>query len=155
MVVKQPALALPLAFASHFVLDAIPHYNPPGVVAQKFEGFSKNWSKKLASKNFLPIFVVDMTLFVFILLIFPWLAPTGVSPWTVFFSALLAASPDFIGGRFLAYKILGIKHKNSTNKSTFTRFHIWIQWMERPWGLAVEAVWFVLMLAITSVVIHI
>ena len=30
LVVKQPALALPLAFLSHFVLDALPHYGERG-----------------------------------------------------------------------------------------------------------------------------
>jgi len=29
-VIKEPALALPIAFASHFVMDALPHFGYEG-----------------------------------------------------------------------------------------------------------------------------
>ena len=31
LAVKEPAAAIPMAFASHFLLDSIPHYGHPGI----------------------------------------------------------------------------------------------------------------------------
>lgn len=145
LAIKKPEFAIPLAFMSHFVVDMIPHYNPPKVKKQSFTNFYDNWPKKFASPSFLYIFASDMLLFGLILLVLPLSAPATVSAWTIFFSSLAAASPDFVGGRFLVYRIIGYKPKHIKN-SPFTRFHIWLQWMERPWGIWVELAWAILMI---------
>lgn len=144
LVLKKPELAIPLAFASHFVLDAIPHYNPPQVNKQTFKNYDDSWRRKFSKPLFLYIFAGDMLLLSLILLSLPFVDLDGVSGWTVFFSSLAAASPDFIGGRFVIYKLVGYKPKTIKN-SLFTKFHIWVQWMERPWGIIVEFLWFGLM----------
>ncbi len=145
LAVKKPELAIPLAFLSHFVLDAIPHYNPPNVQRKFFTNFSDGWAKKLAFPSFRAIFAGDMLLLLLVISLIPLAHPLDISPWTIFFSMLAAISPDFIGGRFFIYRILKIPKK--PNKiSWFTGLHHWFQWMERPWGIFVEIAWFFLML---------
>lgn len=145
LAVKKPELAIPLAFLSHFALDAIPHYNPPKVTKELFTNFPTNWRKKFADPLFRAIFAGDMFLFVLLLIGLPFIHHSGVVGWTIFFSALVAASPDFISGRYLIYQVLKIKPINPNKISFLSRFHIWVQWMERPWGIMVELVWFILM----------
>lgn len=147
LVFKKPELAIPLSFVSHFVLDAIPHYNPPAVNKQTFKNYDDNWRKKFSKPLFLYIFAGDMLLFLTILLSLPLIAPEGVSGWTIFLSSLAGTSPDFIGGRYVIYKLISYKPKAIKN-SIFTRFHIWLQWMERPWGMIVEFLWFGLMIGL-------
>jgi hypothetical protein len=144
--VKRPELAIPLAFLSHFLLDMIPHYNPAGATRQTFKSSSQSWATKFADRNFKLIFIVDMVLFVWILLFSPFIAPLGVSSWTVFFSALAAAAPDFWGGRVLIYKKLGWKVPSKAD--IYTRLHIAAQFVEKPWGIWVELAWFVLMISV-------
>jgi hypothetical protein len=146
LAVKKPELAIPLAFLSHFATDIIPHYNPPGIKAQKFTDFDNTWSKKLSHRSFKIIFTTDMFLLLLVLIIVPHANPTDVSPWTIFFSSLAAISPDFIGGRFLIYRFLKIMPENPAKTSRFTKFHLWLQRFESPQGIYVELVWFLLML---------
>lgn len=142
VVVRKPELALPLAFLSHFALDLVPHYNPDFVTKKTFKGYDSAYSKKLGSRAFMTIFVVDMALFVTVLISSLFVGFNDVSRWTVFFSALLAASPDFEGGFYFACRLVGIRLKQPDHISRFARFHIVLQWMERPWGLFVECGWF-------------
>jgi hypothetical protein len=144
LAVKQPALAIPLAFLSHFLLDMIPHYNPAGATKHTFRNYSQGWATKFEDENFKTIFITDMFVFVLILLISPFLAPASVSGLTVFFSALAAAAPDFWSGRVLIYQKLG--WKDPAKKGWYTKFHVAIQFMERPWGILIEFAWFILML---------
>jgi hypothetical protein len=141
MWVKRPELAIPLAFLSHFVLDAIPHYNPPNMVRSKFENYSENYNKKLQDRNFRIILPLDMLLYFITLIILPFLAPSGVSPLTVFICEIVAVAPDFDGGiRYLLQKFT-YKTKRAKDDYWFKRFHLWFQWMERPWGIYVELVY--------------
>ena len=45
--VVNPALAIPLAFASHFVLDKVPHWNPHIDIELKKHGIVKSRSLKI------------------------------------------------------------------------------------------------------------
>ncbi|HVS78873.1 MAG TPA: hypothetical protein VHD84_01110 [Candidatus Saccharimonadales bacterium] len=150
LAVKKPELALPLALVSHFALDLIPHYNPPGSTNDKFISYSTSWSKKMKDPGFRIIFPIDMILFVGILIAMPLITPSSVSPFTVLISALLGASPDFFGGiKFLLDKVFHIG-THGKDKDPFTRFHVRIQWMERPWGIYVELVWLALAVFVIS-----
>lgn len=151
LAVKRPELAIPLAFLSHFLLDMIPHYNPAGATKHTFINSGQSWSTKFADRNFKIIFIVDMVLFVWVLLFSPFIAPLGVSGWTVLLSAVAAAAPDFWGGRVLIYKKLGWEVPQKPD--LYTRLHIATQFVEKPWGLYVELAWFVLMLAIIELLI--
>lgn len=141
MLIKRPELAIPMAFLSHFALDAIPHYNPPAMTKKQFKNYEDAWAKKLHNKTFLVIFPLDMLLFLGVLIITPLLAPAHVSPLTVFFSAIAAASPDFDGGLKFLLRHFGLMRKKAREAGQFSRFHIWLQWMERPWGIYVEMGW--------------
>lgn len=141
LVVKQPALAIPIAFLSHFVCDAIPHYNPPNTKARDDERGNLKWAKKLQNKPFIAIFSADMIILAILLVVLPLLHPDDVSGWTILFSMLAAISPDFVDGRFFIYRFVGIKVKPGQQRGWFAYWHDWIQWMDRPWGIYVELVY--------------
>lgn len=139
MAVKKAELAIPLAFLSHFALDLIPHYNPPGITREKFKSYADNWGDKFRDRSFRIIFPLDMLLLILVVFGLPLLAPSNVSPWAVGFAAVAGAAPDFDGGiRFLLSRA-GMRFDESRN--WFGKFHVGLQWMERPWGIYVELVW--------------
>jgi hypothetical protein len=119
LAVQNPILALPLAFASHFVLDALPHYGYDG------EGYGEAVKHKLTfvmeSVN-----IIGIPLLVYLL----W----GQSPW-VWLAAVLAISPDFMW----IYRYFWFERKGLVPPAgPITRFHKRIQWCERKWGILVE-----------------
>lgn len=114
-------IAIPLAFVSHFVLDALPHYGIP--------------HKKRDKSRFWRIFTTFDVLIALFLLgglsLFVWHRPD------IFICGLAAASPDFIWvGRILRTRSFDL----SKNASKFTKWHVRIQRFERPWGLYLELV---------------
>lgn len=123
--IGHPA-ALPLAFASHFVLDSIPHY-----------GNEENVS--IGSRRFAAQLTLDMILCALMVLV---LAIAGPANWMLAAAcAFLAASPDFMWmPRFLRARN---GKKESKSKNIALRFHSWIQWFQKPIGALVEAVWLV------------
>jgi hypothetical protein len=153
MLVKRPELAIPAAFLSHFVLDALPHYNPPNM-NKNFKNYQDAWNKKLKFKSFRIIFATDMLLFLVVLLAVPLLAPSQVSPLTVFFSAVAGAAPDFDGGLRFLLRQSGILRKQAKENDWFSRYHLAVQWMEQPWGIYVELVWLVFILCAISKLIE-
>lgn len=121
--VSEPVLALPAAFLSHFVLDAIPHFG-----AQK---------KNNGSKNFRDLLILDALLcFLLVLILILWRPKHWMlAAW----GAFLAASPDFMWVKKYLRARAGQKPRPNTN--IIMRFHGDIQWFERPLGLAVELAW--------------
>lgn len=123
-VVQQPVAAIPLAFLSHFVLDALPHYGDTD---------QRSW----LNRHFSYVLIIDgliTTIFLMSILI---LQPSG---WLVMIIAgLVAVSPDLL---WLPYYLAYLKHehKEDTKLAAFLK---WIQWGERPWGIYVEVVWLV------------
>ena len=148
VLIKKPELALPLAFLSHYALDALPHYNPRGVNLQSFKNYDEAYRRKFKDNSFLIIFAIDMLLFASILILSWFVGLNNLPHWEVFLGALLGASPDFEGGFYLLCQILRIKLKNPGYISPIARFHIKLQWMERPWGLYIEFVWFAAVLTL-------
>lgn len=116
-------VALPLAFASHFVLDAIPHYGDD--------------NKRIARASFVLQLLADAAFCGLLVLL---LALSGTVNWPLAaLCAFLAASPDFMWiPRFLRAR-KGEKESKPTNP--VVRFHSWIQWFQRPIGAAVEVAW--------------
>jgi hypothetical protein len=128
LAVKQPALALPLAFLSHFVCDAIPH-------------FDTEKDNKLA-KIVIPL---DLLLAVILILSFTFLLDTDIQPWLLFGCMALATSPDIVWGwRF--YKLRNLRKIIEEPMLVTTRLHQRIQWSETRKGSFVEAPWFIVML---------
>jgi hypothetical protein len=129
LAVKQPALVAPLAFASHFVLDALPHFS------YRWPGF-----------RFQTIWAMDAAASTLAVLYICWAFPPLA--FAVVIGAVCAELPDV----FWLYERLVI-HRRSRN--WFFRFHHWIQWSETQRGLKYELVYLFLfavvnMLLLTS-----
>jgi hypothetical protein len=121
--VHQPWLALPAAFLSHYVLDAIPHFD---------EG-----PKFLESKYFKHRLLADALLCFVLVLI---LALTHQKDWFfISFCAFLGTSPDLFWINKYRYASQGRLSKWHPN--LHSRFASKIQWFAKPIGGIVELVW--------------
>lgn len=140
LTISEPAIALPVAFASHFVLDAIPHYD----VSEESE------KERIDSKKFFILQIVAGAALCFLLVLL--LALARPRHWIVAaICAFLATSPDL----FWIKKYLVIKKSNKLlpNKNWFWHFHGLIQWFQRPIGAVVEITWLVSMLVLVGVLV--
>lgn len=130
LALPNPWIAAPLAFLSHFVCDAIPHYDPPG-----------NEHERIRSKRLVREQIVLGGILCFLLVLA--LAVTRPQHWVLAaVCAFLATSPDlFWIPRWLYVRRTGsdidMKHAH-----WFLRFHHWIQWKTGASLWWVEAVWF-------------
>lgn len=127
--IASPAAALPLAFLSHFVCDAIPHYDPPGSSAEIYR-----------SKRFIGEFLVLGALLCFVIVLL--LAATRPLHWVIAaWCAFLATSPDLFQIKYFLYtRRTGHDHDRP---DPLKRFHSWIQWKTGPRLRWVELAWFV------------
>lgn len=117
--VQQPAFAIPLAFMSHFLMDAMPHYGYEG------RDYGKAFKHKLT-------FVMESVNIVGVPLLFYLL--WGQSIW-VFVAAVAALSPDFMW----VYRYFWFERKGlPAPGGALTKFHHDIQRYERSWGILVE-----------------
>src|SRR3990167_2352233 len=118
LTLKNPALAVPLAFVSHFVLDAIPHFGVP--------------PDQLVLKKYYKIVAADLTtaaLLAGILLIM-----FNNHFWLVFGCMALSAGPDIVWWFYRK----NLEKDNKTGLDLLTRFHWWIQWKEFSKGIYIE-----------------
>jgi hypothetical protein len=123
-VLGNPVLAVPLAFLSHFVCDAIPHYTPniPDEI----------WIRSKAFKGLLIADGSFCTLLVALLAIYRpehWLLAS--------ICAFLATSPDLV---WLNHFVKSAQNK-PWKPSLFSKFAAKIQWYARPLGVTVEIAW--------------
>ncbi|HET9850169.1 MAG TPA: hypothetical protein VFP35_00870 [Candidatus Saccharimonadales bacterium] len=129
--VKQPALAVPLALASHFVTDIIPHWDY-GVSRGKGkpEHFDKQFNLVLTSD-----FLFSVLLMVVLALLFP------SQKWLIWACMIASACPDLMWAYYQLYKskIKGQKPKFDP----LARFHLFIQWSQTKAGGLVELAWFI------------
>ncbi len=123
--VKQPAVALPLAFASHFVLDALPHYGVPTERRKIYKSFYR-----ILASDALITFALGILLL-------------ATKNYQACAGAFLALSPDVVWlPRFLKEHLF--EAPPSLPADPFSRFHKKIQWGERPWAWPIDLVWAVL-----------
>lgn len=121
--ITQPLIALPLAFASHFILDAIPHLG-----LDEFGGHLK------ARRIFKWMLLADATLLAAVMV---WLYVIG-APFLAFACLFLAGSPDFIWAyRYIFKEKLG--KIPPAKMSGFNKFHSRIQTSQTLQGIWVEA----------------
>jgi len=114
-------LAIPLAFASHFILDALPHF-----------GFVNLEERTRHNKVFGVVILLDCLLSV---ALSTWLIGRGHFQWLV--TGFVAFSPDLVWiYRFIAEEKFGKLRPTKGNR--FIQFHIKIQRYERVWGGFVE-----------------
>lgn len=130
LAVKQPAVALPLAFLSHYALDALPHF-----------GYDRSIFERNKKKLFWTVLGFDAVLTVVVMGIAFFQVLTGELAWPVLAGMLAAFAPD---GAWIYRFAVEIRTKKFAPPNRINAFHAWIQWCERPWGLVVEIVWLVL-----------
>ena len=116
-------IAVPIALASHFVLDSLPHF---GVGK---DATTKSWFPKLLTIDILGCFILVAVL-----------AHAQPQHWlTAAVAAFAATSPDFMWlPGFIRFN-KGQPQKAARN--IIMRFHAWIQWYQQPLGALVEAAW--------------
>jgi hypothetical protein len=127
LVVKQPALAIPFAFFSHFAIDMIPHF-----------GLDE---KELFKRRFNTILIVDFLFALVLMAVLAILFPYHM--WLIWACMVAGASPDIMW----AYHRLYVDHlkKRPRNLGLIARFHSKIQWSQTLPGAYVEALWFLLL----------
>jgi len=127
LTISNPVIAIIVAFLSHFVLDAIPHFDvdhPKG---------TDDHLKTPVFRIYLLFNFVTCVLLVAYLFIFSrgnWVLPSVC--------AFAAASPDFLS---INHYLTVIRNKK-WRPAGFMKFASKIQWFERPSGAIVEIVWF-------------
>lgn len=121
--VKEPALVIPLAFLSHFLLDAIPHYGYDG------SGYEE------AMKHKLTYLVEALGLIGIVLLLM-----TGLYGWNLaLLASIIAVSPDIEW----PYRYLFFERKHlEPPRTLLTDIHKKVQWCERAWGIIPEVLFF-------------
>lgn len=115
LAVRQPLLAAPLAFLSHFVLDITPHFGGTPVY-------------EYGHKVFPYIIVGDTVLTSGVLALICALVPLQTA--LILLCALCAILPDIL---------LFTYYTNGRPDTWFHRLHLGMQWFERPQGAIVEA----------------
>ena len=110
-------IAIPLALASHFLMDALPHFGMPHHDRDR-------------SKFWIIFFTID-ALATFFLAAYAILT----RHYAMFLGGLAGVIPDFIWvGRVIRTRSFDL----SQNDNWFTKTHVGIQRLERPWGLWFE-----------------
>ncbi len=132
LAVKQPALAIPLALASHFALDALPHF---GI-------YEDDRVRRNASRWFRTVVSIDVPAMLFLLFFIPMQAPVEVGSWTIFASMVAGLAPDLV---WLPQFFKEIRTKRTEPNRGFAAWHQKIQWYEHPPGLLLEAAWLAIM----------
>lgn len=128
-VLRQPALVLPLAFASHFLLDSMPHF-----------GFA-DWNKARKKNRRLIHSVITVDVILVVILVGLFIAMGA--PALFYLAGLAAFSPDLAWVyQFIVYRSL---EPDPNRSNAFNDFHERIQSRERPSGIYIEAGYLVIM----------
>lgn len=130
--VQNPFLIVPLAVASHFLLDVLPHFGIRTVDAA------------VPDKHplFRYIVIIDIALAITLLTLLPSILKGAVSWWVLWIGMGCAFLPDFIWVYRFAYEAIHKKQHTEGRFAKVHRFHAKIQWGERPWGFIIEIAWF-------------
>lgn len=112
LTLQNPALIAPVAFASHYVADSMPHF-----------GF-----KDPSRKKFVIIGAVDSLLSLVVFLSLISLFPD--KKMYLLIGYIFAILPDM---NLIMYALKGIKWPKM-----YWKYHSMIQWCERPWGILTE-----------------
>jgi hypothetical protein len=133
LLVGEPAVAVPLAVVSHFVLDAIPHYDglPDARPTLKAK---KQW---VSTRTFRVLLCADALLCIALVVI---LAAREPNHWLLAsICAFAAASPDFLSINFFRHSI----SRKPWQPGLYMKFVSFMQWFQRPIGAVVEVAWFI------------
>jgi hypothetical protein len=125
LTIENPLLAVCLAFVSHYVLDALPHFRPDLTDQELLPKKGYRWY--LVAEASL-CFLIVLTLF--LLKPHHWLLAA--------FCAFVAAMPDL----FSIPMYLKVRKGEPWEAGWYIKFASGIQWFEKPTGLPIELVWF-------------
>lgn len=123
--VHNPWVAIPVAVASHFAMDAMPHFDAPVNVDRDAKKFFL-W--------LMPDFAMASSILVTLFL----LQPSNV--WLLLACGVAAASPDLM---WLYYQILA-KNKDRSKWPRLVKFHANVQKYTGPRYWPVELLWLLL-----------
>ncbi len=119
LAIKQPFLAIPLAVASHFLLDALP----------QFGYHRQNYAVAFSHKLTYVEMCLDLAGMAFLSFVI------GLAHPLALLIGFLAAAPDLEW----PYRYFWFERKGKRPPASFyMEFHRRIQWFERPWGLYLE-----------------
>jgi hypothetical protein len=127
-------VAIPVAFASHFVLDSLPHF-----------GFKNQANYQRHKKWWIAVVATDLLVSLLLTL---WLLRAGhLSWWLVGFVAFM---PDLVWVPWLFRVIVrgDTAGVGPRKERWFIRFHAKIQRYERPWGIAVELAYLLVLVVV-------
>lgn len=132
LLAKEPVIAVPLSYVSHYICDAIPHFGVKDKPGQPDD--------ELFSKKFNLILAADFLFAVSMMIVLGFLFPDR--KFVIWACMVAAASPDLM---WIYYRLYREKLKKlKPNYRRIARFHIWIQWSSTYKGAFVELAWFVL-----------
>lgn len=135
--IDKPAIALPAALLSHFVIDAVPHWN--------YELKPRIGRRQV-------VMLADLALSLALLMVLA--LSVDANPWLVILGGLLGILPDTMWLRFFITGRPSIHGSPKRLINKIRRLHFWIQWSETSWGLIIEALWFPLMLVLIYRIHH-
>lgn len=129
LLVREPAIVAPIAFASHFALDALPHFGGTPLY-------------KWGNRTFFQIIAIDGII-------------TFLAVATIIFFAPEFALPIVVGV-FFAMLPDGLLIHHYTKKSNhwFHRLHLKLQWFEKPIGAIVEAAHLIAVVLLTILLLN-
>jgi hypothetical protein len=131
-----PWVALPAAFLSHYVLDALPHF-----------GASENYITTARFKQMLAVDALLCVIFVAVL------AFTSQEHWPLLAAcAFLGTSPDLFWINKYRYALQGRIQQWKPN--LHSRFAARIQWFEKPIGSVIELAWSVGMITLLLTILR-
>jgi hypothetical protein len=121
LAIDQPVVLVPVAVASHFVLDSLPHFGYPEL--------------ELSHRRWVVTGLIDGVLSVAAVIGLCLVAPQRAGHLVL--GAAAAALPDLL---YVPQVLLGRRFEG-----WWHRLHEGIQWGEHPAGIAVDGVWLVTM----------
>ncbi len=127
LTVRQPEIAVPFAFLSHFAQDAIPHWD------YSTRGKEENLLNRRFNLFLIADFVLSVGLMVLLGIHFPG------QRWLIWGCMTAAASPDLMWAYYRLYIQRIKKQKPRLNK--FAHLHDRLQWSSSGKGAVVEAAW--------------
>ncbi|MGZ6004983.1 MAG: hypothetical protein ACXWLH_02425 [Candidatus Saccharimonadales bacterium] len=134
LTLHQPWFAVPAAFASHYVLDAIPHA----------DGFFK--VKSLAFRRYL---LIEALLCAVLVAVLAFYQPAYW--WLAAVCAFAAASPDFMWIKAFILQQRG--RVKPQPKLWLVKLHGKVQWFAKPIGAVVELAWAATAIALLAIYI--
>lgn len=128
LTITRPVVAVPLAVVSHFICDALPHYDS--------ELASVSASRWVVSNKFRTLLLADALLCVGLVVLLAVKQPAHW--WLAAICAFAATSPDLLW----INQFIHARQKRFWRPNAFSSFAVAIQWFHKPIGAVVEIAWF-------------